>query len=182
MEKELILSSEENPTSFKLNPSMLLIMTDSFSEIINYLPKQYGSAGTAMIYSMGYENGAHEVIRLRDELKNLGLPTEKNELLKKVFTRVSSMGWGKLSLENHNQAMGKVNVLINSNPFKGACENHGTSGCVFLRGYVAGIVAETLEEEIKYSNPECADIDYDCCLLRVNKTLALHVTHTDQKD
>jgi predicted hydrocarbon binding protein len=182
MSKELTLSGEENPTSFKLNPSMLLMMTDSFSEIISYLPRAYGSAGASMIYSMGFENGTHEVKRLRVELKDLGLPTQKNELLEKAFARVSSMGWGKISLENHNQVLGKVNVFVHSNPFQGACENHGTPGCTFLRGYVAGIVAETLEEDVKYNNPECADIDIDCCLLRVNKTATIPTTNLDQED
>lgn len=169
MEKALIHSGEEKQVSAKLNPSMLLLMTDSFQEIISYLPKAYGSAGLSMIYSMGHENGSYEVKRLRKDLQLLNIALPKNELLEKAFERASSMGWGKISLEKNNEVMGKVNVFVRSNPFSGKCEDHGTSGCVFLRGFIAGIVAEASEIETQYENPECLDVDFDCCLLRVKE-------------
>ncbi len=161
--------SEERKASIKLNPSMILMMTDSFEEIMSYLPKSYGSAGTSMIYSMGYQNGVHEVKRLREELRTLNLALTKSELLDKALKRISSMGWGKITVENNNEVMGKVNIFIQSNPFRGECENHGTPGCNFLRGYVAGIISETIEEEVQYGDYGCLEVDVDCCLLRVSK-------------
>jgi predicted hydrocarbon binding protein len=174
-----ILSSEKKRSSNSEKSSMLLLMSDSFTRMISYLPDTYGAAGTSMLYSMGYENGVFEVQRLRDELKTLELPLSKQQLLERAFTRISSMGWGKTSLERNNELLGKVNVFVHSNPFSGNCENHGTPGCAFLRGFIAGIVAETQEEATEYHSPDCLMIDADCCLLRVKE---VRPTNQDQDD
>ena len=168
MKSAVHLSEEtkENRKKDKKN-SLVLMKTDAFANIMGFLTKSFGPPGLSIIYSMGIENGVHEVTELRKELKKIESPVAKKELLEKTLQTHSQMGWGKFQLSEFDPVAGYTNVEVEHNPFSDKCGKHDAGGCFFLHGYVAGLVSEVLEEEVTYGAPRCLDVDKNTCMLRL---------------
>jgi hypothetical protein len=135
--------------------------------MVGSLTNCFGTAGYAMIYSMGQENGANEVKQLRQDLRRLEAPADKKELLDRSMRRVSHMGWGKISVSEYDPVDGIVNINVKANPFSDKCGAKEAYGCFFLHGYMAGLVSEVMEEEMEYGVPRCLDVEKGSCVLRL---------------
>ena len=147
--------------------SLLLMKPESFNNIMSYLSKSFGTPGLSMIYSMGQESGSKEVKEIREEMKKIENPLPKKELVEKALQRMSQMGWGRFDLQELDQITGNIEVKIENNPFSYSCAMNDTCGCLFLHGYISGIMTESLEAEIACANPRCIDLDDSQCLIRL---------------
>ncbi|MCX6655529.1 MAG: hypothetical protein NTY03_10485 [Candidatus Bathyarchaeota archaeon] len=147
--------------------SLLLIKSESFNNIMSYLSKSFGTPGLSMIYSMGHDSGAKEIKQIREEMKKIEKPLPKKDLVEKALQRMSQMGWGRFDLQDLDQITGNVEVKIKNNPFSDSCAMNDTCGCLFLHGYISGIMTESLEEEIACASPRCIDLDDSQCLIKL---------------
>jgi predicted hydrocarbon binding protein len=145
------------------NQSLILMKTESFNNIMGYLSKSFGSSGLSIIYSMGHDSGVREVKKIREEMKQLEKPLPKRAIIEMSLQRLSQMGWGKFELKELDQITGNVDISVKKNPFSETCAMNENSGCLFLHGYVSGILTEALEEETMCGNPRCIDLDETSC-------------------
>ena len=137
--------------------------TDTFEMMMGYLTRNFGATGLSISYSMGVANGKYEVAQIREELKRLEAPATKKELLEKSLQRLTAMGWGKLKLAELNTITGENTVTVEQNPFREGCDPKDNGGCYFLQGFVAGVVSETLEEDVTYIDTRCTHEDLKGC-------------------
>ena len=147
--------------------SLLLMKSESFNNIMSYLSQSFGAPGLSMIYSMGHDSGVKEIKQIREEMKKIEKPLQKKELVDKALQRMSQMGWGKFDLEELDLITGKIELKIRNNPFSESCAMNDTCGCLFLHGYISGIMTESLESEIACASPRCIDLDDSHCSIRL---------------
>lgn len=149
--------------------SILIIKSDSFEKMIGSLTRSFGASGSSIIYIMGKENGVNEVKQLREELKSIEYRATKKDLLEKVLLRISNLGWGKISLDNYDSFERTVDVRVKHNPFQLDCSKKEKNGCLFLHGYIAGLVSEAMEEEMEFTNPRCAERKKESCTFKLKR-------------
>jgi predicted hydrocarbon binding protein len=162
-DSRLEVTNEKAPSG----QSLLLMKSESFNNIMSYLTKSFGTPGLSMIYSMGHDSGEKEVKQIREEMKKIEKPLPKKDLVEKALQRMSQMGWGRFDLQELDQITGHVEVKIKNNPFSDSCAMNETCGCLFLHGYLSGIMTESLEAEIACANPRCIDLDDSRCVIRL---------------
>jgi predicted hydrocarbon binding protein len=146
----------------------LLLKRDFFDMMFASLLRNFGPAGTSIVFGMGRDRGKEEVKEFRREYSDILMPITKKELLEKVFIRLNNMGWGKFQIKELDPDNGTLRINVGMNPFADKCGLEIKGGCIFLQGLITGVVSESFDKEVSMSNPRCVELSKGYCVFNVN--------------
>lgn len=146
------------------------MMPEAFNQMIEVLKKAFGSAGLSMIYLMGREKGNFEVHKSLEEIETSSDEHTKYQQLEKVLQYADDCGWGEMAVDQFDMLNGIVTIDIKQNPFEDLCRVPDSGYCFFLRGYLAGILEEITEEEMRVDEVKCVLQGAELCQIRLTKT------------
>ncbi len=113
---------------------------ETFQDLKMSLIGIFGAAGRAIIYDAGIEPGRRSCRR------TAAVARSKDEVLRLLVHKKSRQNWGDIVLDEIDMSTRSGRISI-SNCFEAiGAESRGPS-CDFVRGYLAGFMAEFLGEE-----------------------------------
>ncbi|HID18214.1 TPA: hypothetical protein EYP27_01585 [Candidatus Bathyarchaeota archaeon] len=134
-----------------LGTEWVLLRVEALQGMFNETVKAFGSGAYTIWYLAGKGAGkamAELIIGLKKEV-----PVE--QVVEMVCNELSRLGWGRLEVETLDVSGGKYIFRVYNNPFARGREAVKETACLYVKGYLEGIMEALTGKGVKLRENTC---------------------------
>ncbi|RLI26665.1 MAG: hypothetical protein DRO52_02135 [Candidatus Hecatellales archaeon] len=144
------VDSREGSLSY-LGAEWILLRVEALQGMFDETVKAFGSGAYTIWYLAGKGAGrsmARLIIGLKEE-------TLVEEIVERVCRELTRLGWGRFEAEKIDVKEGKYRFRVYNNPFARGKEAVKETACLYIKGYLEGLMEALTGREVKLRERVC---------------------------
>ena len=134
-----------------LGTEWVLLRVEALQGMFDETFKAFGSGSLTIWYLAG--KGAGKA--MAELIIGLGRELSPRQLIEKICSELSQLGWGRFEVEEWDENRDRYVFRVYNNPFGRGRETAKETACIYVKGYLEGMLEVALKKPVKLKETMC---------------------------